>query len=117
FLHARILWKGQPLEGALVNAWHMSTGAEGRTRTAGRDSVGITWSGRTDSLGEVTIPVAQDGEGLGGLVHLGPYASKDQTDWESTWASLTFRRAVQADPRRDTQIGTPGRARTSSIAE
>jgi uncharacterized GH25 family protein len=96
FLPARVLWEGKPLEGALVNAWHTPLRA-GRP-TATPDSVGIAWSGRTDSHGEVKIPMGQDGEWMVSLVHMVPAVDKSEADWESTWASLTFQRAVGPKP-------------------
>ncbi len=85
-LGVRLLSKGRPLAGALVKAWR----AGSLTDPATRDSIGVIWRGRTDSRGEVSVPVAQAGEWLLSAVEMVPCPDRTQADWESTWASLTF---------------------------
>jgi hypothetical protein len=95
-LHARVLWNGKPLSGALVNAWRAPFGSNGLpTDAATRDTLGVDWQGRTDARGEVFVPVAAAGEWLVSLVHMVPCAARDEADWESTWASLTFERTAE----------------------
>ena len=92
-LRTLVLWKGRPLAGALVKAWRAPLGASGEpTNPGARDSVGVSWRGRTDSRGEVSVPVAQAGEWLLSAVHMDPCPDRSEADWESTWASLTFQR-------------------------
>jgi len=89
-LRARVLWKGRPLAGALVKVWRAPLGADAATR----DSIGVAWRGRTDSRGEVAVPVALAGEWLLSVVHMEPCTERSEDDWESTWSSLTFQRAA-----------------------
>ncbi len=92
-LHARVLWNGTPLSGVLVNAWRSPLAAAGRLADPfTRDTLGISWQGRTGSRGEISVPVAGAGEWLVSLVHMVPCEMRDEADWESTWASLTFER-------------------------
>jgi uncharacterized GH25 family protein len=100
-LHARVLWNGRPLPGALVNVWRAPLGI-GRSSTdaATPDSIGIAWQGRTDMRGEVSVPVPGGGEWLVSLVHMVPCTERDEADWESTWASLTFERTAEEAPPR-----------------
>jgi hypothetical protein len=87
-LRVRVLWKGRPLGGALVKAWRAPLG----TDPASRDSIPVTWSARTDARGEIVAPVSQSGEWLLSVVQMVPCPDRDEADWESTWASLTFAR-------------------------
>jgi hypothetical protein len=105
-LHARVLWNGRPLPGALVNAWRAPLGIGGSsTDAATRDSLGIAWKGRTDVRGEVSVPVASAGEWLVSLVHMAPCEARDEADWESTWASLTFERTAEGRRRHHGEAG------------
>src|SRR2546426_2724418 len=97
-LPARVLWNGRPLPGALVKAWRAPLGAGGAlTDGAARDSLGVTWRGRADTRGEVSVPVASGGEWLLSVVQMVPSAAPAEAEWESTWASLTFER-VEGSP-------------------
>jgi hypothetical protein len=98
-LRVRVLWMGKPLAGALVKAWRSPIGSTGEPADLEtRDSVGVAWSGWTDSRGEVAVPVAKPGEvsvpagreWLVSVVHMEPCRDSAEADWESTWASLTF---------------------------
>jgi len=98
-LPTRVLWNGRPLPGALVKAWRAPLGPGGAlTDGATRDSLGVAWQGRTDTRGEVSVPVAVDGEWLLSVVQMVPSATPAEADWESTWASLTFERTAEGTP-------------------
>jgi len=93
-LPARVLWNGRPLPGALVKAWRAPLGADGAiTDAATRDSIGAAWLGRADARGEVSVPLALPGEWLLSVVHMERCSERSEADWESTWSSLTFKRA------------------------
>jgi uncharacterized GH25 family protein len=85
-----LLYRGHPLENALIKAWRQPLATGEATRDAeDRDSVGVAWQGRTDAHGEVMVPIAAAGEWLVSAVHM--VASTDPAaDWESSWASFTF---------------------------
>lgn len=92
-LRARVLFEGEPLAGALLNAWHQPFAADGRPLDpARRDTAQVAWSGRTDARGEVVVPVDPAGEWLLGVVHMIPSRDPGLADWESNWGSLTFTR-------------------------
>ncbi len=98
-LRARVLWNGRPLPGALVKAWRAPLGDAGAiTDAATRDSIGTAWRARTDTRGEVSVPVALPGEWLVSVIHMEPSSDRSEADWESTWASLTFERAGASSP-------------------
>jgi uncharacterized GH25 family protein len=90
-LPLRILWGGRPLAGALVKAWRAPLGDGGNPADgATRDPVGLAWQGRSDSRGQLIVPVAAPGEWIVSVVHMVPCRETSEADWESTWASLTF---------------------------
>jgi uncharacterized protein DUF4198 len=92
-----IVWRGRPLSGALVKAWRAPLGSNGRpTDPAARDSVALTWKGRTDPHGRVTVPVSAPGEWIVSVVQMVPCSEPSEADWESTWASLTFQQTPSA---------------------
>jgi uncharacterized GH25 family protein len=75
-LRARLLYEGQPLEGALVIALHPPA----------------RFSARTDRQGRVTLPIDARGVWLIKAVHMIPAATESGAQWESLWASFTFER-------------------------
>ena len=92
-LRVRVLFEGEPLTGALLNAWRQPFAADGRPLDpARRDTVQAAWSGRTDGRGEAIVPVDPAGEWLLGVVHMIPSRDPGVADWESAWGSLTFAR-------------------------
>jgi len=100
-LRVRVLAEGRPLAGALVRSWRAPFDEAGRPRDAAtRDSVAITWEARTDTRGEVVVPCAEPGEWLVATVDMRPSGDPAAAEWESTWASLTFARAIGARARR-----------------
>ena len=96
----RVVLEGRPLAGALVRAWHSPFDANGLPLDpAKRDSVGASWQGRSDSRGEVTVPIAGTGEWLASVVHMQACPDPAVADWESTWASLLFTRGREPSSR------------------
>jgi uncharacterized GH25 family protein len=75
-LRARLLYEGQPLEGALVIALHPPE----------------RFSARTDGQGRVTLPIDVPGVWLIKAVHMIPAPPESGAQWESLWASFTFER-------------------------
>ena len=73
-----ILFKGQPLAGATVRAWHH----EGAKL--------VELKGQTDSTGVVGFELSSAGPWMISLVHMVPLKDVPNLDWESSWASLTF---------------------------
>ena len=76
-LRVRLLYRGKPLEGALVIAFS-------------RKDPTATQRIRTDKDGRATIELNQPGVWLLNAVHMVPTGILSQADWESYWASLTF---------------------------
>jgi len=82
----RVLYEGKPLADALVRAWRRPASV------AESDSLGPAASARTDASGRVTLSLAGEGRWLVSTVHMVPSPDPKLADWQSTWASLTFRR-------------------------
>jgi hypothetical protein len=80
-LPLRLLFEGEPLEGALVVALHKDTAGSGEGKVAAK--------ARTGRDGRVTIP-AGPGVWLVKAVHMRRAAPGTSADWESIWTSLTF---------------------------
>lgn len=76
-LHLRLLYRGRPLEGALVVAFNK---AEPSAKL----------KARTDKEGRVTFTLPRAGVWLVTSVHMIPTPWYARADWESFWASLTF---------------------------
>lgn len=74
-----LLFRGKPLAGALVVA-------------VPRDRPGAKVSGRTDAAGRVRLRLDHAADWLVKAVHMEPAPADSGADWESFWASLTFRR-------------------------
>jgi hypothetical protein len=92
-LRVRVLFEGEPLAGALLNAWRQPFAADGcPLDPARRDTVLVAWRGRTDARGEAVVPVEDAGEWLLGVVQMIPSRDPAAADWESSWGSLTFAR-------------------------
>ena len=90
-LKVRVLFRGRPLAGALVRGWNHSLADSGRpTDPAARDSIPALAQARTDPHGLATLTLDRPGEWLLSSVHMVPSADREQADWESFWASLTF---------------------------
>ncbi len=78
-LRVRLLYRGKPLEGALVIAFNTKDPE-------------TTQRIRTDKDGHAEIELNQPGPWLLNAVHMIPTGILSQADWESYWASLTFER-------------------------
>lgn len=73
-----LLYRGEPLAGALVVAMRKDQPAE-------------KVSARTGEDGRVRLRLDRPGDWLVKAVHMVPAPEASQADWESFWASLTFR--------------------------
>ena len=78
-LPVKLLFRGKPLAGALVVA-------------IPRDAPDAPVSGRTGADGRVRLRLDRPGDWLVKAVHMEPAPAGSGADWESFWASLTFRR-------------------------
>jgi uncharacterized GH25 family protein len=76
-LTIRLLFEGRPLAGALVTAFPYDAPEAAR-------------SARTDASGRATVDISRRGQWLIKAVHMIPSGTPD-ADWQSLWASLTFR--------------------------
>jgi uncharacterized GH25 family protein len=76
-LPVKILFKGAPLKGALVKAWHRLNG-----KTTSTDL-------RTDAEGQVSIPVSLAGRWMLSTVRM-EREPRDSAQWQSYWGSLTW---------------------------
>jgi len=76
-LPVRLLYQGQPLEGALVVAMNRADPA-------------TTVRARSGGDGRVALRLAREGIWLIKAVHMIPAAPGSGAHWESLWASLTF---------------------------
>jgi uncharacterized GH25 family protein len=75
-LSFQLLFRGQPLKGALVTAIRRSNG----------ERVAV----RSDAAGRVRFTLRNDGDWLIKAVHMVQAPPKAEADWVSYWASLTF---------------------------
>jgi len=96
-LPVRVLFRGQPLAGALVRAWNrpLVAGSAAPADPAARDSLGPVVQVRTDARGEARLHAARPGEWMVSAVHMEPSSDTAAADWQSWWASLTFGRVVR----------------------
>lgn len=78
-LPVKLLFRGQPLAGALIVA-------------IPREAPAASLSARTGADGEVRLRLDRPGDWLVKAVHMEPAPADSGADWESFWASLTFRR-------------------------
>jgi len=76
-LPVRLLYEGQPLEGALVVAMNSHDPASKVRGRSGRD-------------GRVSLRLSREGAWLVKAVHMVPAPAGTGAHWESLWASLTF---------------------------
>jgi len=77
-LPVQVLFEGEPLEGV-----HVYPLAEGEDEYAE--------GYRTDDAGKTAVPIATDGLWSLHCIHMRPYADKAEADWESFFATTTFR--------------------------
>jgi hypothetical protein len=93
-LRVRLLEDGEPLVGALVHAWRRPLAAGWQPAPTGeRAEVAPVAAVRTNERGEAAIPLIGEGEceWIVSAVRMVP-STELGSDWESTWASLTFAR-------------------------
>ena len=76
-LPVRLIFRGEPLEGALIAA-------------VSRQDPRVTVSGRTGADGRVTLALDRPGAWLVKCVHMFEATGNEKADWESLWATLTF---------------------------
>ncbi|RYE05622.1 MAG: DUF4198 domain-containing protein [Sphingobacteriales bacterium] len=74
----QVLYKGKPLQHALVLAWHKTNGKTTHT------------TARSDADGRVVFPINPAGSWMISAVHMVPYENATEADWQSYWASYTF---------------------------
>jgi hypothetical protein len=92
-LAVRVLYRGQPLAGALVRGWNHPLGrGMAPVDAAARDSVGPSASTRTGADGIARLELARAGEWMLSCVHMVASEDPHEADWQSLWASLTFAR-------------------------
>jgi uncharacterized GH25 family protein len=87
----RVLFRGEPVAGALLNAWRRQLDRADAPRHPPREPVPAVAQARTDSGGVAALLLHGRGEWLVSAVHMVP-SSDAGADWESYWASLTFAR-------------------------
>jgi len=99
-LKLQVLFKGQPLQGALVKVWNQRGAQLSVLRT------------RTDAAGLSTTRLPWAGVWMASVVHMVPATDTPDWDWDSHWGNLTFEmppagRAVRssADRQREKQQG------------
>ena len=80
-LTLRILFRGEPLAGALI----VAVARDGREGETGRQ-IRL----RSDREGRVRLPTSSPGRWLVRTVHMAEAPTESGVDWESWWASLTF---------------------------
>ena len=78
-LPVRLLHTGKPVAGLLVKSFN-------------RDDKESPRQARTDADGRALMQVPMAGEVLISAVHMLPPGPKEQVEWSSLWASLTFKR-------------------------
>jgi hypothetical protein len=95
-LPLRVLFRGQPLAGALVRAWNRPLIASAAPADpAARDSLGPVIEVRTNAQGEARLSASRAGEWMVSAVHMEPSSDPSAADWQSWWASLTFGRTAK----------------------
>jgi uncharacterized GH25 family protein len=77
-LPMKLMFNGEPLQGALVKAWHQGE----RQLTVLR--------ARTDARGRITYRLPWSGVWMVSVVHMVPVTGEPGVDWDSHWGNLTF---------------------------
>ena len=86
-LPMQLLFNGEPLEGALVKAWHQGDGQLTVLRA------------RTDARGRLTYRLPWSGVWMVSVVHMVPVTGEPGVDWDSHWGNLTFELPAKASAR------------------
>lgn len=98
-LPVRLLWKGEPLAHAQVQAFReptperprRSTQKEAESRETGKPDLKTrAVTAVTDSDGRATLELPESGVWMLSAVHLERAAPDERVDWKSVWTSLTF---------------------------
>lgn len=76
-LSIRLLFRGEPVAGALVSADSLDAG-------------GGSLQVRTNSEGRAMLALPRAGRWLVASTHMVPWTADESAEWESVWASLTF---------------------------
>ena len=77
-LSVQVLFEGQPLQGALLKAWHKSLGQTTIIRAS------------TNAQGITTVNLPYPGAWMVSLVHMVRVTGVKGVDWDSMWGSLSF---------------------------
>jgi uncharacterized GH25 family protein len=77
-LSVQVLFEGQPLQGALLKAWHKSRGQTTIIRTT------------TNAQGTTTVNLPYPGAWMVSLVHMVRVTGVKGIDWDSLWGNLSF---------------------------
>lgn len=85
-LPLQVLFKGLPLQGALLKAWSHRGSKLNMTRT------------RTDAAGLGVMTIPWSGVWMLSVVHMVPSTDGEGQDWDSHWGNLTFEIPVDARP-------------------
>lgn len=88
-LTLEILFKGMPLQGALVKVWNHRGQQLNVLRT------------RTDAAGRSTTTLPWGGVWMVSVVHMVPSTDHQGSDWDSHWGNLTFELPTSGDPGRN----------------
>lgn len=88
-LTLEILFKGMPLQGALVKVWNHRGQQLNVLRT------------RTDAAGKSTTTLPWGGVWMVSVVHMVPSTDDQGSDWDSHWGNLTFELPTSGDPGRN----------------
>ena len=77
-LSVQVLFEGQPLQGALLKAWHKSLGQTTIIRAS------------TNAQGITTVNLPYPGAWMVSLVHMVRVTGVKGIDWDSLWGNLSF---------------------------
>ncbi len=86
-LPMQLMFNGEPLEGALVKAWHQ-----------GNNQITVLRA-RTDARGRFTYRLPWSGVWMVSVVHMVPVNGEPGVDWDSHWGNLTFELPAKASTR------------------
>lgn len=79
-LPVRLLWKGKPASGVMIESTHVGLSGPAESQAVGR----------TDSEGRAYVTLSAVGKWRLHAIAIERCADQQKADWESFWASLTF---------------------------